>query len=77
MQLEHQLHLLLPLLLHLLLYLQPHLQQQDPLHGRRRRHVKVLLHIGLWGAAVAVQGHMIKGVTEAEAEVLPKRARML
>jgi hypothetical protein len=52
------------------------LQQRDPLHGLRLLQFKVLLHIGLWVAEVAVQGRLTKEVTVVEAEVLLQLARM-
>jgi hypothetical protein len=45
------------------------LQQLAQLPGQLLLHAKVLLHIGLWVAVVAVQAHMTKEVTVAEVEV--------
>jgi hypothetical protein len=53
------------------------LQQRVPRRGQHRLPFKVLLPIGLWAAAVVVQGHMTKEVMVAEAEVLLQRVRML
>jgi hypothetical protein len=52
------------------------LQQREPLHGQHLLESKVLLPIGLWVAAVAVQGRMTKEVMVVEAEVLPQQAHM-
>jgi len=52
------------------------LQQRDPLHGLRPLLAKVLLRIGLWGAAAAAGVRMTAEVLAEEAEVLLQRARM-
>jgi hypothetical protein len=52
------------------------LQQREPLHGQHLLESKVLLPIGLWVAAVAVQGRMTNEVEEAEVEVLLQQAHM-
>jgi hypothetical protein len=46
------------------------LQQLAQLPGLLLLRAKALLHIGLWVVVVAVQEHLIKEVTVAEAEVL-------